>query len=262
VAAQAGLGRSAGAVAVTEPTSARMSPAIVTSATPTDGGWLINGVKTCALLPPGPMCSCCWPAPTRTAPFPIAGSPCSWWKKPRGDGHGSPSRRTRTIDPGSGTGRLEGRPIDTLGYRGCTLMIVFVAEYSFRRNLVGGGSDGFGEGPIPCRCRASRTAGCRPRPGRSGSCRRPTKPPSPTPPIATVFGSPIGDYQLTGQAGPHGGHHCGHARSLPGGTADGQGRGDAGGLHAQGLCVPGGRVGRARGHADTRRDGGTRRSSR
>jgi alkylation response protein AidB-like acyl-CoA dehydrogenase len=46
VAAQARLGRGDGAVAVTEPDYGSDVAGVKVTATPTDGGWLINGVKT------------------------------------------------------------------------------------------------------------------------------------------------------------------------------------------------------------------------
>ena len=63
-------------------------------------------------------------------------------------------------------------------------------------NLVGG-DEGLGTGLLP------PDAGLRERPaadrgpGRSGSCRPPTRRPATTPPTGVVFGSPIVDYQLT-----------------------------------------------------------------
>jgi hypothetical protein len=66
-----------------------------------------------------PTCWCCWRAPTPTAPAPTGDSRSSWWRSPAATVTASSSpgrRRRRTL--ATPTGRLEGRPIDTIGYRG------------------------------------------------------------------------------------------------------------------------------------------------
>ncbi len=107
------------AVAVTEPDFGSDVANIVTSATPTEGGWLINGVKTwCTFAARADVVMLL----ARTDPDKSKahrGLSLFIVEKPRGDGHGftfaqDPASEGRSDSPG----RMEGRPIDTLGYRG------------------------------------------------------------------------------------------------------------------------------------------------
>ena len=102
---------------------------------------------------------------------------------------------------------------------------------------------------------ASRTAGCRPRPGPSASCRPPTRRPASTPSTASVFGQPIGDYQLTQAKLGRMAVLIQAARQFAYDVARlmARGRGPARGVDGQGLRVQGRRVGHPRGHADPRR---------
>ena len=108
------------AVAVTEPDFGSDVAGIVTSATPVDGGWVVNGVKTwCTFAARADVLMLL----ARTDPDrSLAHRGISMFvvEKPRGDGHGFVF--TQEDEPGRPAdlepGRLEGRPIDTLGYRG------------------------------------------------------------------------------------------------------------------------------------------------
>ena len=115
------------------------------------------------------------PRPRRSR---IGGSACSSCPSPRATADGFVFDQADLEGPGDG--RLEGRPIDTIGYRG-----MHSYELAFDRWWV--------PGRLPdrrarrdrakastTRWRASRTAGCRPRPGPSGSCKRPTRRPGTT----------------------------------------------------------------------------------
>ena len=193
---------------------------------------------------PGPTCSCCWPAPTPTGRKTHRGLSLFVVPKPRGEGHGF-----EFTQDDAAAGRMEGRAIDTIGYRGMHSYEVafdgwFVAAENLdrRRGRASGGAS-------TTRWRGSRTAGCRPRPGPSASCRPPTRRPATTPPTGSCSASPIADYQLTqAKLGPHGGDHPGRPPvRLRRGPADGQGRGRARGVDGQGLRVQGGRVGHPRG---------------
>jgi (2S)-methylsuccinyl-CoA dehydrogenase len=127
------------AVAVTEPDFGSDVANIVTAAAPTPGGWLINGVKTwCTFAARADVIMLL----ARTDPDRSAshrGLSLFIVEKPRGDGHGF----TFTQDPGttgrSGEpGRMEGRPIDTLGYRGMhSYEIAFENWFVPAGNLVG-----------------------------------------------------------------------------------------------------------------------------
>ena len=186
------------AVAVTEPDFGSDVAGIVTAATPVEGGWVVNGVKTwCTFAARADVLMLL----ARTDPDrSLAHRGISMFivEKPRGDGHGfvftqedGPSRPA-DLPPG----RLEGRPIDTLGYRGMhSYELAFENWFVPEANLVGGARAW--ARASTSRCRASRTAGCRRRRARSASCRRPTRRPLAYAAERKVFGSPIGDYQLT-----------------------------------------------------------------
>ena len=135
------------AVAVTEPDFGSDVANIVTSATPTEGGWLVNGVKTwCTFAARADVVMLL----ARTDPDRSQahrGLSLFVVPKPRGDGHGfaftqDPAAEGRT-DP---VGTMEGRPIDTLGYRGMhSYEIAFGNWFVPDANLVGG-PDGAGRG--------------------------------------------------------------------------------------------------------------------
>jgi (2S)-methylsuccinyl-CoA dehydrogenase len=135
------------AVAVTEPDFGSDVAAIVTAATRTTGGWLVNGVKTwCTFAARADVLMLL----ARTDPDRSKahrGLSLFIVEKPRGDGEGflftqDPASDARADPPG----RMEGRPIDTLGYRGMhSYEIAFENWFVPAANLVGG-DDGVGRG--------------------------------------------------------------------------------------------------------------------
>ncbi len=137
------------AVAVTEPDFGSDVASISTSATPTDGGWRINGVKTwCTFAARADILMLL----ARTDPDRSKahrGLSIFIVEKPRGDGQGF----VFTQDPASDgrprddpAGRMEGRPIDTIGYRGMhSYEIAFENWFVPSENLVGE-SEGQGRG--------------------------------------------------------------------------------------------------------------------
>ena len=137
-----------GAVAVTEPDFGSDVANIVTSAVPTDGGWLINGVKTwCTFAARADVLLLL----ARTDPDRSRahrGLSLFLVDKPRGEGHGflvdqPPGQDGR---PAGTAGRMEGRAIDTLGYRGMhSYEVAFESWFVPDANLVGG-EDGLGQG--------------------------------------------------------------------------------------------------------------------
>jgi (2S)-methylsuccinyl-CoA dehydrogenase len=138
------------AVAVTEPDYGSDVAGIVTSATPVDGGWVVNGVKTwCTFAARADVLMLL----ARTDPDrALAHKGISMFvvEKPRGDGHGFLFTQGPDDAPGRpadlAPGRLEGRPIDTLGYRGMhSYELAFENWFVPAANLVGG-SDGLGKG--------------------------------------------------------------------------------------------------------------------
>ncbi|MGA8724769.1 MAG: acyl-CoA dehydrogenase family protein [Acidimicrobiales bacterium] len=133
-----------GAVAVTEPDYGSDVANIVTSAAPTDGGWLINGVKTwCTFAARADVLLLL----ARTDPDRSKahrGLSLFVVEKPQGDGHGFLFFQDDA--PGRPAGRMEGRAIDTLGYRGMhSYEVAFENWFVPDDNLVGG-TEGLGRG--------------------------------------------------------------------------------------------------------------------
>jgi len=126
------------AVAVTEPDFGSDVANVVTSATPVEGGWVINGVKTwCTFAARADVLMLL----ARTDPDRAKahrGLSLFVVPKARGDGHGFVFTQD-PADGGDGGGRMEGRPIDTLGYRGMhSYEIAFENWFVPAANLVGG----------------------------------------------------------------------------------------------------------------------------
>ena len=187
------------AVAVTEPDFGSDVAGIVTAATPVDGGWVVNGVKTwCTFAARADVLMLL----ARTDPDrSLAHRGISMFvvEKPRGDGHGfvftQDGRAGPPGRPGAGTPRGPPDRHDRLP-RACTPTSWRSRTGSCPRPTSSAAPRGSARAST-CRCRASRTAGCRRRPARSASCRPPTRRPSSYAAERKVFGSPIGDYQLT-----------------------------------------------------------------
>jgi len=186
------------AVAVTEPDFGSDVAGIVTSATPVAGGWVVNGVKTwCTFAARADVLMLL----ARTDPDrSLAHRGISMFivEKPRGDGHGFVFTQEDAPDrPGDlATGRLEGRPIDTLGYRGMhSYELAFENWFVPEANLVGGAEglgkgfylqmQGFENGRLQTAARALGVMQAAYEAASSYAAER------------KVFGSPIGDYQLT-----------------------------------------------------------------
>ena len=139
-------GETLAAVAVTEPDYGSDVANIVTSATRTEGGWLVNGVKTwCTFAARADVLMLL----ARTDPDrSLAHRGISMFvveKEPGGS-----SGFVHTVESGEGgppgTGRMEGRPIDTIGYRGMhSYEIAFDNWFVPAENLVGG-EGGLGKG--------------------------------------------------------------------------------------------------------------------
>jgi (2S)-methylsuccinyl-CoA dehydrogenase len=186
------------AVAVTEPDFGSDVAGIVTSATPVAGGWVVNGVKTwCTFAARADVLMLL----ARTDPDrSLAHRGISMFivEKPRGDGHGFVFSQEGVVDrPGDlAPGRLEGRPIDTLGYRGMhSYELAFENWFVPDANLVGGAEglgkgfylqmQGFENGRLQTAARALGVMQAAYEAASSYAAER------------KVFGSPIGDYQLT-----------------------------------------------------------------
>ncbi len=135
------------AVAVTEPDFGSDVAGITTTASKVDGGWLINGVKTwCTFGARADVLMLL----ARTDPdrgLKHRGLSMFVVPKERGEGHGFVLEQAAGADGGApGGGRMEGRPIDTIGYRGMhSYEIAFEDWFVADDNLVGG-EDGLGQG--------------------------------------------------------------------------------------------------------------------
>jgi (2S)-methylsuccinyl-CoA dehydrogenase len=135
------------AVAVTEPDFGSDVAGIVTSATKTDGGWVINGVKTwCTFAARADVLMLL----ARTDPdrsLTHRGISMFVVEKPRGDGHGFLFTQEGGERPADlAAGRLEGRPIDTLGYRGMHSYELAIENWFVPDENLVGGTEGLGKG--------------------------------------------------------------------------------------------------------------------
>jgi (2S)-methylsuccinyl-CoA dehydrogenase len=186
------------AVAVTEPDYGSDVAGIVTSATPVEGGWVVNGVKTwCTFAARADVLMLL----ARTDPDrSLAHRGISMFvvEKPRGEGHGFVFTQEAAPDRPAGLepGRLEGRPIDTLGYRGMhSYELAFENWFVPAANLVGGPEglgrgfylqmQGFENGRLQTAARALGVMQAAYEAAAAYAAER------------KVFGSPIGEYQLT-----------------------------------------------------------------
>jgi (2S)-methylsuccinyl-CoA dehydrogenase len=177
------------AVAVTEPDFGSDVAGIKVAATKVDGGWRINGVKTwCTFAGRADVLMLL----ARTDPdrsLTHRGLSMFIAPKPRGDGHGF------VLEQPEG-GKMEGRPIDTIGYRGMhSYEVAFDNWFVDDANLIGG-EDGLGKGfylqmagfengRLQTAARAIGVMQAAYEKARQYAADR------------TVFGKPIGDLQLT-----------------------------------------------------------------
>ena len=134
------------AVAVTEPDYGSDVAGIKTTATKTDGGWLINGVKTwCTFGARADVLMLL----ARTDPDRSKihrGLSLFVVPKARGDGHGFELTQDAGADGAPGGGKMEGRPIDTIGYRGMHSYEVALDGWFVPDDCLVGGEDGLGQG--------------------------------------------------------------------------------------------------------------------
>jgi (2S)-methylsuccinyl-CoA dehydrogenase len=177
------------AVAVTEPDFGSDVANIKVTATPTEGGWLINGTKTwCTFGARADVLMLLARTDSDRAKT-HRGLSMFVVPKPRGDGHGF----ELTDDHG---GKMEGRPIDTIGYRGMhSYEIAFDGWFVAAENQVGGEEglgrgfyyqmEGFENGRLQTAARAVGIMQAAYEEARRYAQER------------VVFGRPIGEYELT-----------------------------------------------------------------
>ncbi len=133
------------AVAVTEPDYGSDVAGIKVTATPTEGGWILNGVKTwCTFAARADVLSLL----ARTDPDRSRahrGLSLFIVPKARGEGEGFVLTQEAT-DGAPGGGRMEARPIDTIGYRGMhSYEVALDSWFVPAANLIGM-DDGLGRG--------------------------------------------------------------------------------------------------------------------
>jgi (2S)-methylsuccinyl-CoA dehydrogenase len=187
-----------GAVAVTEPDFGSDVAGVVTSAVPVEGGWMINGVKTwCTFAARADVLMLLARTdPDRTKAH--RGLSLFLVEKPQAEGHGFLFIQDDGDNgrPAGSTGRMEGRAIDTLGYRGMhSYEVAFENWFVPAANLVGGDEglgrgfylqmQGFENGRLQT---AARAIGVMQAAYEAASAYAHNR---------VVFGSPIVEYQLT-----------------------------------------------------------------
>ena len=186
------------AVAVTEPDFGSDVAGIVTSATPTEGGWLDQRRQDLVhLRRPGRRADAAGPH----RPRPLAGPSRPLHVR----GREAPGRRPRLLVHPGRRRRPAGRRTRA-GSKGdrstrsatgaCTPTSCPSRTGSCPTPTWSAAPTAWGRASTS-RCRASRTGGCRRRPGRSGVMQAAYEAAASYAANRKVFGSPIGDYQLT-----------------------------------------------------------------
>jgi len=184
------------AVAVTEPDYGSDVANLKATATPADGGWVVNGVKTwCTFAARADVLMLL----ARTDPDRSKahrGLSLFVVRKPRGEGHGFDFTQDAGDDGAPGGGRMEGRAIDTIGYRGMhSYEIAFDSWWVPGDCLIGGDAgvgrgfyhqmEGFENGRLQTAARAVGVMQAAYEAARQYAADR------------VVFGRPIADYELT-----------------------------------------------------------------
>jgi len=138
-------GEELAAVAVTEPDFGSDVAGITTTATRVDGGWIVNGTKTwCTFAARATVLMLL----ARTDPDRSKGHrglSILLVEKPVGDGHGFRFDQAPRAG-GMGPGRLEGRPIDTIGYRGMHSYELSIENWFVPADCLVGEDAGLGKG--------------------------------------------------------------------------------------------------------------------
>jgi (2S)-methylsuccinyl-CoA dehydrogenase len=185
------------AVAVTEPDYGSDVAGVKATATPTDGGWLINGVKTWCTF--GARADALMLLARTNTDKSLTHKALTMFvvPKPRGEGHGFAFVQEAGTDGGApGGGKMEGRAIDTIGYRGMhSYEIAFDNWFVSEANQVGGDEGlgkgfyyqmaGFENGRLQTAARAVGVMQAAYEDAHQYALDR------------VVFGQPIADYQLT-----------------------------------------------------------------
>ncbi len=139
-------GEALAAVAVTEPDFGSDVAGVTTSATKTDGGWLINGTKTwCTFAARADVLMLLARTDVERGTA-HRGLSLFLVEKVQAESQGFVLIQDERAGTGHGPGRLEGRPIDTIGYRGMhSYELAFSHWFVPDIDLVGG-DEGLGRG--------------------------------------------------------------------------------------------------------------------
>ena len=135
------------AVAVTEPDYGSDVAGVKVSAVRTEGGWLINGVKTWCTF--GARADALMLLARTNPDKSLTHKGLSMFivPKPRGEGHGFAFTQAAGDDGGApGGGKMEGRAIDTIGYRGMHSYEIALEDWFVSDANLVGGEDGLGRG--------------------------------------------------------------------------------------------------------------------
>ncbi|NNN00503.1 MAG: acyl-CoA/acyl-ACP dehydrogenase [Acidimicrobiaceae bacterium] len=132
------------AVAVTEPDFGSDVAGINTMAIKTDGGWLISGTKTWCTFAARADVLMLLARTDADRSLAHRGLSLFLVEKPQGESHGFRFDQEELAGPGSG--RLEGRPIDTLGYRGMHSYELSFDNWFVPEDCLVGGDAGIGKG--------------------------------------------------------------------------------------------------------------------
>jgi (2S)-methylsuccinyl-CoA dehydrogenase len=187
-----------GAVAVTEPDFGSDVAGVMLPATKVDGGWILNGTKTwCTFAARADVLLLL----ARTDPDRSKGHKglsIFLVEKPPADGHGFTFTQAAGEGgrPADSTGKMEGRAIDTIGYRGMHSYEVSLEQWFVPdANLIGGDAglgqgfylqmQGFENGRLQTAARAVGLMQAAYEAALEYAGNR------------VVFGAPIGDYELT-----------------------------------------------------------------
>lgn len=178
------------AVAVTEPDFGSDVAGLKVTATPVEGGWAINGVKTwCTFAARADVLMLLARTdPDRTKTH--KGLSLFVVPKPRGEGHGF-----AFTQDGSG-GKMEGRAIDTIGYRGMHSYEVAFDNWVVPNESLIGGEDGLGKG-FYYQMEGFENGRLQTAARAIGVMQAAYEAASQYALDRSVFGQPVGDYQLT-----------------------------------------------------------------
>jgi len=137
-------GEELAAVAVTEPDFGSDVAGITTMATRTEGGWVISGTKTWCTFAARATVLMLLARTDQDRAAGHRGLSLFLVQKPVGDAHGF--RFDQPGGTGRGLGRLEGRPIDTIGYRGMHSYELSLEDWFVPDDCLVGGDGGLGRG--------------------------------------------------------------------------------------------------------------------